>query len=368
MTNEIILLFEDDVTDRELFERELKRAFSGRKVSIEVFNGTAASPSPDDRVPYEIRLQKDIHRLIKHTGLVVCDQDLSGIDNYIGLSETVVSAVADEFGLPVALYARGKRPAGEQMLKRLRIRKPWTERKIILDLDGKAFHGLAHDCVGLYEGFSSISKALTDKNISGRQSLAATMAGILGEPELINTLALYSSGDQQYLQNVMLDIGDKKRALKQASTALGYWLWESILRFPGIILNGVAAASFLNIDPPTLCKDKGVSKIFESARYKGPFSGIMPFWWRHKLQALLDESHADDGLALVKKKHPSKRIRGCFCSVDPKERAGYYCMVTEKPVSEKHSRGKIAWFPAGADLARIELNTFKKYAPWIGLY
>jgi hypothetical protein len=32
---------------------------------------------------------------------------------------------------------------------------------------------------------------------------------------------------------------------------LSYWLWDSILRFPGIVVNEVAAASLLNLSPAT---------------------------------------------------------------------------------------------------------------------
>ena len=49
-------------------------------------------------------------------------------------------------------------------------------------------------------------------------------------------------------------------------------------------------------------------------------------------------------------------------------RAGYYCMVTREPVSEKNSRGGISWFPSGADLARIRKDKFDELAPWVGLY
>lgn len=364
--NSIVLLFEDEPADRNHFESELNKAFAIRRVQINAFAGDTGAPTPE--VPYEVRVHEAIRKIINRIQLIVCDQDLSGIDSYVGLSETVVSAVADDLGFPVALYARGKKPAGRQMLDRLKLRKPWTERKIILDLDGKDFKGLAKDCVEFYDGFQRISNALSSRSLHGRQSLAATMANILGQPELVNTLALYSSGDQQYLQSIMPSPGNKQRALRQTSTALGYWLWESILRFPGIVLNDVAAASFLNIDPVTFSKDSDVFKVFASAQYDGPFAGISRFWWRHKLQELIDKGSVDDGLALVQKKHPNKRISGCFCSVDPGEPAGFYCMVTERPVSEKHSRGKIAWFPTGADLARIELKTFEKHAPWLGLY
>jgi hypothetical protein len=62
------------------------------------------------------------------------------------------------------------------------------------------------------------------------------------------------------------------------------------------------------------------------------------------------------------------RVKECKCSVDNTSRAGYYCMITEKPVSDKNSKGNISWFPSGADLARIAKPEFDKLAPWIGLY
>ena len=365
MQNDIVLLFEDTPGDRDLFETELRRAFRGKPVEVLAFKGSTAAPPA---VPYEVRIANDLGSRLNRVALIVCDQDLSGIDSYVGLSETNVSAVADDRGLPMTLYARGKKPAGKELLKRLKTRKPWTERKVVLDLDGRDFAGLADDSVVFYDGFRAIHDALNKKKLSGRQSLAATMAEILGEPEIVNQLALYSSGDQQYLQNIM-PAATRKPAIRQASTAMGYWLWESILRFPGILVNEVAAASLLNIDAGVFVSDKEISDLFKTAKYHGPFSEARSFWWRQKLQRILDEAKVEDGLGLVKQKFPKKnRTRGCFCSVDHKKPAGFYCMVTEKPVSEGNSRGKIAWLPAGADLARVENTTFDQKASWLGLF
>ncbi|MDB4979750.1 MAG: hypothetical protein JWM82_502, partial [Myxococcales bacterium] len=48
--------------------------------------------------------------------------------------------------------------------------------------------------------------------------------------------------------------------------------------------------------------------------------------------------------------------------------AGYYCMATEKPISAEESEAAVAWFPPGADLARINRRVFDEMRPWLASY
>ena len=47
--------------------------------------------------------------------------------------------------------------------------------------------------------------------------------------------------------------------------------------------------------------------------------------------------------------------------------AGFYCMVTEEPVSRANSKGNINWFPSGADLSRIRTSNFEKITSLVSM-
>jgi hypothetical protein len=179
------------------------------------------------------------------------------------------------------------------------------------------------------------------------------MCALLGRPEIQTRLSLYGAGDQQYLEGLATvnALAEPRRACRIISSELSYWLWESILRFPGLLLNEIAAASFLNIDERDFSK-KEVRALFKKALYEGPFSNVSSRWWQDDLQNILKQNKAKSGLEFTKRKGFST-ISSCKCSVDPKEDAGYYCMLSEKPVSFKNSMGKIPYFPPGADLERV---------------
>ena len=151
---------------------------------------------------------------------------------------------------------------------------------------------------------------------------------------------------------------------KRMPRVLGKWLFLSVLRFPGVLVNEVATASYLNIDPGDF-KKKEVQALFRKGEYKGPFAELGPWWWRRTLDGLLDKSDCEDGRELADKSNI--KVRACL---DPKSKkqAGYYCMLTRKPVSEENSRGGISWFPSGADLARIRKDKFEEITALVGMY
>ena len=132
-------------------------------------------------------------------------------------------------------------------------------------------------------------------------------------------------------------------------------------------MNEVAAASYLNIDPIVFSKPE-IQAHFKAAIYSGPFSSEAdPFWWRSDIDNFLVKTGAKNGNEYLAKK-TGKKIPICSCSVNKKREAGYYCMMTRKPISYEESRGNISWFPQGASLARVNKDIFDELAPWIGLY
>jgi len=362
-----IFIFEDKEAVRSDIYKNLKNRL--RKTKILCVKGDGQQ---QQNKTYEDQIEELFQIEAPNGGFVISDKDLSDLGNqFRGLSGTAVATVADNMGFPLCLYARGEgQLRGEEFLKSL---APWEKKRIIIESNTN--ERIAEQCALIYRAFSNIETRYFKLKKSDRGTLSAALSKILEKPGIEDRIALYGTGEQGFLQEIMPyqkenQAGTEKELNQRTVRLLGNWLYTSILRFPGILVNNIAAASYLNINLNDFNKTS-VKEIFEKARYKGPFSnlysGMTEWWWRHELDTIIFSKDCEDGLAYTKFKKVKGRVRPCK---DPqtKERAGYYCMVTEKPVSEKNSKSGISWFPAGADLARIRSDKFNELAPWIGLY
>lgn len=376
-----IVLFEDH---EERIE-ELKAAIApmlGSKYRLEPF--PLNEPPKSHEGPYEDRLAEALKdKKYGSIALVVTDRDLS-TKAWGGLSEAAVSRAADKLGLPVACY-RQKKPYVEDRL----MRKPGNGQ---LELPFGA-EERAHRIVMLCNGFAEMEKALALSGATAVKKTAAKtaaksavrpkaaapddgtpgtlLARILKQPHVATHLDLFACGDQRAISEIMsvskadtnqLSPEQKRRLV----IALGVWLADLVMEFPGLLLNTTAAASYLDISPNDFLKPK-VQEVFDSAKYvKLPFADDRnPLWWRHLLDDLVTGGRAVSGLALCQAKG-IKRLSHCPCSVSPDLHAGYYCMATERPLSAEESSGRVSWFPVGADLARLTARTHRVLAPWIG--
>lgn len=357
-----IILFEDDAKTAPLLQRLIGKKLK-RKRAVSVFEPSAQA---ETQLPYEDRLAAEVKtRGYDKATLWVTDRDLSKTRHYQGLSEPIVWKVAARFGVPLCKYARGD--TDDNVFER---QKSWGDAQIILpasDLDV-----LAGRVAILADGFQIIARKLDQ--IERRKSLASTlrtpadvMAHLLDRPDDAGKIALYGSGDQRMVSEILpFAIGAKshKDLKTRLPSLMGYWLYDSILRFPGLLVNSVAAASYLNISVPAFQK-LSVQKLFKPATYVGPFADPNdPHWWRTDLDELLVKSQAKDGNEFARKKLKID-IPRCL---DGGKRAGLYCMVTHRPVSETNSVGQISWFPPGADLARVRKDVYDQVGPWLGLF
>lgn len=356
-----VLLFEDDKGFGPRIEAAIRKKLpSGYRLIRFV------PKKPGDEA-YEDRLYKELTRPeYANPILIVSDRDLSKTETYTGLSEAIVSKVAGKLGVPVCVYARGYK---DELLERQR---SWGDGKIVVDFE--PLEAGASKVSILASGFSEITLRLKNvlrrKGRSQLQTPAAVIATILGKLELTDQIALYGSGDQKMVSEILPFVGGNKRKHDletRLPCLLGYWLYDSILRFPGLLVNAVAAASHLNISVGTFKTDSEVQNLFKSAIYDGPFQDQNdPLWWRGQLDDLLMKAACVDGRSFVKKRL-GRMVKRCHCSVNPRKKAGWYCMVTRQPVSLENSRGNISWFPPGADLARIRNDIYNDVGPWLGL-
>jgi hypothetical protein len=355
-----IVLFDDDPKYGRRVLVALNQALAGKgKATLFMPTGKV-----DQSVTYQARIERELSLpQYKDSALIVADYDLSATASYRGLSEQQVRAAAASLAVPECAYARGSASSRGAFI---RLSKQ-QEASVLLDFRPGQETTLARDALSVAEGFVQIGERLPQAlRKLKRTSPGALMAEILGKPEYADKIALYASGDQDRLASMTKQGATRNEFRRRLVCAFGYWLWDSILRYPGVVVDQVAAASYLNISATDFGKTE-VQQLFSTALYRGPFAGTITygqFWWRGKLDDIVSDSRLPDGRQFAAKRlgRPVRRSEG---SVGSAETAGFVCMITGKPVSMKNSRGGLPWFPRGADLARVSAKALEEIGPWL---
>lgn len=358
-----IVLFEDVEQTRSEVLDALKKHLGPDGLVIPFEGGRFKESGPDRQRMYESRLEDILTKPpFDRATLIVADRDLSkSLDsNFAGLSVNAVATASKTLAIPVCSYAR------QPELDDYEWRGRWEEGHIVLSFSNGEDE-LARRAALAARGFAEIAAKLppviADK---ANNSTAKILAALLGKSEYSNKIALYGVGDQNRLPEVLAKTKGADQRVQRMAHFLGYWLWDSLLRYPGLLANKVAAASHLNIETAGFFEAK-VQAIFDGALYSGPFADPKePQWWRGMLDDIVSSDNCSDGLELVRKK-VNRAIDRSKCCVDPSKSAGYYCIISREPVSLENSRGGLSWFPRGADLTRISNPKFEEYGPWLGI-
>ena len=82
------------------------------------------------------------------------------------------------------------------------------------------------------------------------------------------------------------------------------------------------------------------------------------------LDDLVADSGASDGREFAERKLGAS-VSPSQCCEDSTRPAGYYCFLSERPVSLENSKPGLPWFPRGADLARICKSRYEEDEPWL---
>ena len=341
-------------------------------------DGTAAAFEPaqldaaqdDEDRTYDDRLEAILQAApYADATLILADRDLSKSARFRGLSVNSVAAAARRLAIPVCAYARTF--AAEEDYE---WRGRWEEGLIILSFS-EGEHELARKAVVAARGFSDLGNRLSATDLESNPSPAKLLATLLGHPGDGSKIALYAVGDQNRLAElpretkqageIPRDSEEWQQWIKKVTHFFGYWLRESLLRYPGVFANEVASASHLNIKTEDFRRND-VKAIFANAVYQGPFADDNEAqWWRGALDDIVASSNSADGLELANR-NLGGVIRRSECSVDAQLAAGYYCIISREPVSLQNSKGNLSWFPRGADLTRVSNPKFEEYGPWLG--
>lgn len=350
LTNKI-LLFEDMPEQQQRFVEELENVRGELDYKAVAFEWDSDAGGTFEKILTEA-LSGD-----RRPAVVVSDHDLSGMDGR--LTDDVLEPVCQKLLIPLLRYAQ---------------RAPETDRDrfarhmygdlylIHLSIEDGANHA-ARDVAAHYAGFARLREMLSGsvEQDSFKEGPATVMADVLGRPELRVDLTLYANSGPQMLAKNAPAPDVENDSLSKATYNFGHWLLNSILRYPGILLNETSAAAYVNLDTNSFAGEE-VQALFSTARYDGPFSRVRPYWWRSDVDAIIDDADVGDGLELAQ----SKGIDNVAPSRDPgtgEDGATYYCIVTRKPVTKENSIGNLSWVPQGADLARISSAAYETWAP-----
>ncbi len=371
-----ILLIEDHKEMREKIVSQIRDVAKGSSLSVaieQIDEDNVDTLVAGKGISNEMALANGIRNNYPDVALIVLDHDLSNLKNS-SISESSITAAAHTLAIPVCRYHR--KPSSSS----LSIDALWelNARVYTIDLDPPSDeedkkHDFGTEVIDLLEGFRKISEGYKqlDKSIKNRGA-PAVLSHILKKPGMEDYFAGYSEGIP--FLNDMLIVRKNMEGSQQGDVAnldrripymLGYWLHNFILRFPGVILNEIATASYLNIDPAHFRKEK-IRQCFERARYEGPFSKSREYWWRPMLDDLLIENGDRDEILKSNGLDP-KSVPPAKSHISDSSPAGYYDIFSDKPISKEDSIGSLSWIPSGADLARVAKDRYEEIAPILGI-
>ena len=357
-----ILFFEDDSVIRDQLEIEVKK--KAPNIDLIMADSDLVLELIKDRGGLAIEDTVALNISDKFNGsqidLIVADHDLSKLDSK--LSESIITAAAHQLAIPVCRYHRRASSSTKTVSN-------WDLNSKVFAVDVELGDEFADSLLDVMEGFKEIKEKYSAMNTSLRmKGPAAILANILEADGQIPHLSLYTSGVAFFNDPFIVSKNIEKSKLgneleRRIPYVLGYWLLNVVLKFPGIILNKVAAASYLDLSFNDFSKTD-LNGNFSEARYAGPFSHSKDYWWRAKLDDLLGDNEIDD---FLKEKGYNEIFSHSKCSVNDKLQAGYYDIFSDKQISLEESVGQLSWVPEGADLARAEKEKYEELAPILNL-
>lgn len=303
----------------------------------------------------------------RNISLIVSDRDLSAFHE-ASISESAIADACRRLNLPLATYHR--KPNANAPMRNFEqvtqirsfsiaiknISQPTDAARLIVDI-AKGFDLL-------FEKVAALRHGKID-----HESPSLILSTILEKPELEYHFSQYAEGPSVGMEVFSTFIGGnlhsdetKQFITRKTAFVLGYWLYNYILNFPGVILNASACASYLNLSEESFLM---YQSEFEVAKYYGPFGEEESFWWRAELEELVFGSDQNDGYEyLLARNLAVSQSRCCKTEISP---AGYYCLINRSAISKNASRGQLSWIPKGATLCRVEIEAYDALASMMSL-
>lgn len=357
--SENILVFEDKEPNFEELAAPLEDRL-GEEYDLNLFDGSESAREDETDSEFVMRLFKEQDYPL----LVILDAELNQYPSSTVRKADVKDACA-ELGIPLCVYHRDEgQYSNPENVKE-------SEDQIIR-LDPKTGHAsMADACAGIAKGFQSIREELRS-----RMGDASPEAMLEPPSEFMKKLDdvpvnskadldKYSWGQSESIR--LISDGDgKPDMLRRKSTTLGYWIYNQLLEYPGVLVNEVALASYLGVDHDDF-QNEAVQELFGEALYDGPFSEVDNWWWTAEIDGILAaNTNPEDGSIISGQELISRNgfEIGTATCLEEHEGAGYYCVLSERPVCEDHSVSPEAWIPAGASLTRLSEKEYMKLSGW----
>lgn len=293
--------------------------------------------------------------------LVILDWDLTEFDNEVRREQ--VQTICEEEGIPLCIYHR---TWGD--LEQAKEVQDYDDDVIKID-PSKGADEVAEYCVGVARGFQTVYEEIIDAY--GDREFGSAIPDILKAPSNVRgKLDQYSWGHPKAIKKARVD--DEDDMVRRATTFLGYWINNELLEFPGALLNPTAAASYLDVDHETFEEGDEYQELFDEALYDGPFSELGKWWWTPGIDKVRgeymneDETGLPDGPELFARAGLSIERATCYDDDGGRhEGAGYYCILSDKPVCKEHSVRPGGWIPMGATRSRISEAEYYRVSAWM---
>lgn len=357
-TQPYLLLVDDDRAKLDDLLQAVRNVAGNRGIHVDPW-----CPSKDE----EGVADAIANRIRSNPTLVVADHDLTEYGPAGFLGDSVVAACRNA-AIPVGDYSR--KPQFELT------RPDPFEFRFKMETTEAAAREIVNVLMGFHVLYTTLAE---DPGHAAKGNWAAVLASILGRDDLSGTFAMYSMRSGAASHGIMDRMGKDAAADKTRLYAylIGHILHNSIMRYPGPLLDEQTVYSYLAIGEPDSAGREVFRDRFERARYEGPFSEFKDFYWQDRVEDIvldigdraglpdnenLDEYRRDAVLTVVDAPpHGCPRCGG--------RNGGYRCPYTLKTVCDRSdcSVPSSSWIPPGAYVTRVDREFHEEWAPMIGL-
>lgn len=299
--------------------------------------------------------------------LVVLDADLTEFERST-VRKSDVREACRELGYPLCIYHR--QSEGEYADPE-NIRD--SDNRVIKIQPSEGHEKVRQECETLAAGFGALYEEATqlihkngnEQQLQGPSAIVSELVDVpvASRPKLDQ----YSWGEAGGIE-VFSDADSRNEVARQTATILGYWIINSVLKFPGVLVDETALASYLGVGVSEFRNHSEAKTVFNEAQYEGPFADRGPYWWLSEVDNILtlgtttDDDGIVDGQTFLEREKdiqlpPVKCVEG-------HEGAGYYDILDESPVCDEHSKSPDAWIPAGASLSRVSESESRVLEGW----